>query len=35
MRPNTLALSKRGVQHQSMDPARDTSADEWQSPIIA
>jgi hypothetical protein len=28
-----LPESKRGMQHQSIDPARETSAAEWQSPI--
>jgi hypothetical protein len=30
-RPNTLAESTRGMQHQSIDPSRETSATEWQS----
>jgi hypothetical protein len=28
IRPKTLALSNRGVQHQSIDPDRETSAAE-------
>ena len=30
-RPKTLAASTRGMQHQSMEPLRLTSAIEWQS----
>jgi hypothetical protein len=33
--PKMLPLSNRGMQHQSMDPVRETSAAEWQSPISA
>jgi len=32
-RPNALPLSKRGRQHQSIAPSRETSAALWQSPI--
>jgi len=35
MRPKQLPESKRGMQHQSIDPAREISADEWQSPMSA
>jgi hypothetical protein len=34
-RPKTLALSNLGMQHQSMEPLRETRAEEWQSPIRA
>jgi len=34
-RPNTLAESKRGRQHQSTEADLDTSAAVWQSPIMA
>jgi hypothetical protein len=30
-RPNTLAESTLGMQHQSIDPSRETRATEWQS----
>ena len=30
-----LPTSMRGAQHQSIEPARDTRAAEWQSPISA
>jgi hypothetical protein len=30
---NTPPESKRGMQHQSIDPSRPTSAAVWQSPI--
>ena len=34
-RPNALPESKRGRQHQSIEPSRETSAALWQSPISA
>ena len=34
-RAKQLSESKRGKQHQSIEPSRETSAAEWQSPINA
>ena len=34
-RPSTDGESKRGKQHQSMEPSRPTSPSEWQSPMTA
>ena len=35
MRPKQLPESKRGMQHQSMDPAFEIRAEEWQSAMKA